>query len=92
MAAWNIAHQEIGGNYTMRRKVILDTAMMPGGTFETMALHEDGEDLDTRIAHSELEAMEHFKELFEKYALPLQKALFSAGMVEGGKYTILTMN
>ena len=88
----SIAHQQIGGGYAMGPVVMVDTAEIEPGIYETMAMRPDGEELTFKRAFDEKEALEQFKEMLLEYAKPLQKAILSVGMEPGKKYTLLRMS
>ena len=92
-----IAHQEIGGGYSSDGpKIIVDTTEIFPGEYETMALYGNGplhgEELDSRTADNEADALRDFREILTKHLRPLQAAVFGAGMIPGEKYTILHYN
>ena len=88
-----IAHQIIGGGYASDGpQITVDAAEIASGVFEVMALRGDGEELDCRTAGTEADALRDFGEILRKHLRPLQAAVFSAGMVPGGKYTLLHFN
>lgn len=89
-----IRHEELGGGYTMRPKIILDAADLRsiGGQFEIMALGHDGEELEAVTAADEAAAIKEFDALVEKYAEPFQRALYSAGLVPGHRYTLVYLS
>lgn len=89
-----IKHQEIGGGHSSERKIIIDCTEIEG-TFEVMAIRQksnmflDDEELDCEICYSERDALLAFDRILKKYLLPLQQAVFSAGMKPGERYTLL---
>lgn len=87
-----IARQEIGGGYSMQRKIIVNCARLPDGEFEIMALYENGDELETVAAQTEETAMNLFDSVLQKYLQPLQKAVFAAHMRPEEKYTVLSLN
>ena len=90
----SIRHAEIGGGYTMQRKIILNAAdLRPiGGQFDVVALDRNGDELDTITTADEASAIAEFDKLVQKYAGPLQKALNAAGLIPGHKYTLVYFN
>jgi hypothetical protein len=86
-----IRHEEIGGGYSMQRKITLNAAdLRPiGGQFEVMALDSNDNELDAITAPDEAAALAAFDSLVNKYAGPLQKAMNAAHLVPGHKYTIV---
>ena len=89
-----IRHEELGGGYTMRPKIILDAADLRsiGGQYEVMALGQEGEELEAVTAADEAAAITEFDKLVQKYAGPLQKAVNAAGLVPGHRYTLVYLN
>ena len=87
----SIRHEEIGGGYTLRPKIILDAAdLRPiGKQFEIVALDKNGEELDNVAAADESAAVAEFDKLVRKYAEPFQKAMNAAGLVPGHRYTLV---
>lgn len=77
----------IGGGYSNTPKTVIET-VSDGGTFTTTA-KRNGETLTRKDADNEQQALTDFHEVMSLYLQPLQAAAFSAGMVDGGKYTIL---
>ena len=90
----SIRHEEIGGGYTMQRKIILNAAdLRPiGGQFEVAALDHNYDELDMITADSEAAALSEFSKLVQKYAGPLQRALAAAELVPGHRYTLVYLN
>lgn len=90
----SLYHAEIGGGYTMRRKVTINAAdLRPiGGQIEVAALYDNGDELDTITATTEAAALAAFNELVQRYAEPLQKAVTAAGLVPGHKYTLVYLS
>jgi len=83
-----LKHEEIGGGYSIRKKIIIDACEISDGKFDVMALYENGEELEEIETDTEAEAIQAFNKMFEKYAGELQKALY--GKLETGKkYTIV---
>lgn len=83
-----LKHEEIGGNYSNKRKIIIDACEISSGEFNVMALYENGEELEEIETNTETKAIQAFNKMFEKYAGELQKALY--GKLETGKrYTIV---
>lgn len=87
-----IKHEEIGGGYTHARKIIIDACESSTGEFKAMALDEDGEELTGHKAHDEDSITEAFYNLINQYAEPLQKTVYCARLVPGGKYTLAYCN
>jgi hypothetical protein len=54
-----------------------------------MAMYADGEALDTLTAPDEAAARQAFDTLVNKYAGPLQKAMYAAHLIPGHKYTLV---
>ena len=90
----SIRHEEIGGGYTIQRKITLSAAdLRPiGGQFEVMALDQNEDELDVIAADNEADALAAFNNLVQKYAGPLQKAITAAGLVPGHRYTLVYLN
>ena len=86
-----IRHEELGGGYTMRPKIILDAAdLRPiGKQFEVVALDKDGEELEAVSVPDEAAAVAEFDKLVQKYAEPFQRAVNAAGLVPGHRYTLV---
>lgn len=89
MAIEKIFHMELGGGYSMRKKIILSTILLPEGDFETMAIHEDGEELACVISPTPEEAEAAFHSLVERFAEPRQLAFYRSDLVYGQHYTML---
>lgn len=89
MAIEKIFHMELGGGYSMRKKVVLSTILLPEGDFETMAIHEDGEELACIISPIYDEAEAAFRSLVEQFAEPQQLAFYRSNLVPGQHYTML---
>lgn len=87
-----IRHVELGGKHSGRKKIIIDACELSTGEFEAMALDEDGEELTGHKAHNEDSITEAFYNLINQYAEPLQKAIYCAGLVPCGKYTLAYCN
>lgn len=90
MLARTIRHEELKGGYTMGKKIIIDACEI-FGEFEVMAMYEDGDELESKTATTEIEAIKVFDDLFMKYAEPLQKALYNK-LQPGKKYTLVYLN
>lgn len=90
----SIRHEEIGGGYTMQRKITLNAAdLRPiSGQFEVMALDHNGDELDSATAADEAAALVEFNKLVQKYAGPLQSALAAAELIPGHRYTLVYLN
>lgn len=84
-------HQELKGGYTMGRKITIDAAEIFPEEFEVMALSGDDE-LDCITVHNEEECKQIFDNLLLKYLEPFQKAVVTARLVSGNKYTMLYIN
>lgn len=87
-----IKHEELRGGYTMGKKIIIDACELAENDFEIMAIYEDGEEIDCKTAMTEAEAIQIFNQMIQEYAGKLQKAIYNANMVEGGKYTLVYCN
>lgn len=87
-----IKHEEIGGGYSGKRKIIIDACELSIGEFEAMALYEDGEELFGHETYDEDSIIDIFYNLIGQYAEPLQKSVYCAGLVSGGKYTLAYCN
>lgn len=87
----SLYHAEIGGGYTMRRKVTINAAdLRPiGGQIEVAALTHDGDELDMITVTTEDDALLAFNELVQRYAEPFQKEMSAAELVPGHKYTLV---
>lgn len=90
----SLYHAEIGGGYTLRRKVIINAAdLRPlGGQIEVAALIENGDELNRTTATTETAALAAFHSMVQQYAEPLQKAVDAAGLVPGRKYTLVYLS
>lgn len=79
----------IGGEYSNTPKTEIETVKITDAVFVT-TVYEHGTGERTRKDADTLEQAERdFTEARGRYLQPLQAAAFSAGMVGGGKYTIL---
>lgn len=87
-----IKHEVIGGGYSGKRKITIDACEFSTGEFEAMAIDDKGNELDGYTARDEDSIIDIFDTLIDKYASPLQKAVYSAGLVSGGKYTLAYCN
>ena len=87
-----IKHEEIGGNYTMRRKIIIDACEIEPAAFEVMAMYENGDEIESKTTNNEAEAIKIFNTIIQKYLEPLQKSIYNAGLKENEKYTIVYLN
>lgn len=87
----SLYHAEIGGGYTMRRKITINAAdLRPiGGQIEVAAITPDGEELAMTTTATEAEALAAFNDLVQQYAEPFQKAITAAGLVPGHRYTLV---
>ncbi len=81
-------HIELGGNYTMKHKTIIDACEIFPGEIEVLAMDDSGEELTCKIANNMQEARDMFKDIAKQYAEPLQKTFIDAGMEPGKRYTI----
>ncbi len=90
----NLYHAEIGGGYTLRRKVIINAAdLRPlGGQIEVAAIIENGDELNSATVTTEAAALDAFHSMIQQYAEPLQKAVDAAGLVPGRKYTLVYLS
>lgn len=90
----SLYHAEIGGGYTLRRKVIINAAdLRPlGGQIEVAALIENGDELNHTTVTTEAAALTAFHSMVQQYAEPLQKAVDAAGLVPGRKYTLVYLS
>ena len=86
-----IKYEELKGGYTLGKKIILSTVEM-FGEFQTMALYENGEELDSLTTDTEEKAIAFYNKLFELHAEPLQKAVYNGKLKEGNKYTLVYIN
>lgn len=90
----SLYHAEIGGGYTLRRKIIINAAdLRPlGGQIEVAAITENGDELNSTTATTEAAALAAFHSMVQQYAEPLQKAVDAAGLVPGRKYTLVYLS
>lgn len=90
----SLYHAEIGGGYTLRRKVIINAVdLRPlGGQIEVAALIENGDELNSTTVTTEAAALAAFHSMVQQYAEPLQKAVDAAGLVPGRKYTLVYLS
>lgn len=90
----SLYHAEIGGGYTLRRKVIINAADLRslGGQIEVAAIIENGDELNSTTATTEAAALAAFHSMVQQYAEPLQKAVDAAGLVPGRKYTLVYLS
>ena len=90
----SLYHAEIGGGYTLRRKVIINAAdLRPlGGQIEVAAIIENGDELNSTTVTTEAAALAAFHSRVQQYAEPLQKAVDAAGLVPGRKYTLVYLS
>lgn len=63
-----LKHEEIGGDYSNKRKIIIDACEISSGEFSVMALYENGEELEEIETNTEAKAIQAFNKMFEKYA------------------------
>lgn len=87
-----IKHEEIGGGNSGKKKIIIDACEFSTGDFEVMVLDEDGEELAGYTARDKDSIIDMFHDFVERYAEPLQKGIYSAGLVLGRKYTLAYCN
>lgn len=87
-----IKHEEIGGEYSGKKKIIIDACEFSTGEFEAMVLDEEGEELAGYTARDKDSIIDMFHDLVNQYAEPLQKAVYGAGLVSGRKYTLAYCN
>lgn len=92
MSARQIKHIELFGGYTKKRKIIIDAAEVFPGEYSVMAMYENGEEIEEEITHTGKEAIDFFYQMAEKYMEPLQRAVFTAGLERGKKYTLFYLN
>ena len=87
----SLYHAEIGGGYTLCRKIIINAAdLRPlGGQIEVAAIIENGDELNSTTVTTEAAALAAFHSMIQQYAEPLQKAVDAAGLVPGRKYTLV---
>lgn len=85
----HLYHEEIGGGYAMRQKIVIDTSEIAPGEFETMALNGQGDELDVAKSSSREEAEREFRAMIQRHAGALQAAFYQAGMTEGKRYTMV---
>lgn len=90
----SLYHAEIGGGYTLRRKITINAAdLRPlGGQIEVAALIENGDELNHTTVTTEAAALTAFHSMVQQYAEPLQKAVDAAGLVTGRKYTLVYLS
>ena len=90
----SLYHAEIGGGYTLRRKITINAAdLRPlGGQIEVAAITENGDELNSATATTEADALAAFHSMVQQYAEPLQKAVDAAGLVPGRKYTLVYLS
>ena len=86
-----IKHIELGGGYTMRRKVILDIEKI-NDEYEVMAMLPDGEELDSGKFDDREDALAEFDKYFNKYAEDFQKAIYNANLKPYERYTIACLS
>lgn len=90
----SLYHAEIGGGYTLRRKITINAADLRtlGGQIEVAAITENGDELNSTTATTEAAALAAFHSMVQQYAEPLQKAVDAAGLVPGRKYTLVYLS
>ena len=90
----SLYHAEIGGGYTLRRKITINAADLRhmGGQIEVAAITENGDELNSTTATTEADALAAFHSMVQQYAEPLQKAVDAAGLVPGRKYTLVYLS
>lgn len=84
-------HQELKGGYTSGKKIIIDSCEIDGG-FEVMTLYEDGEELACVTVATIEECKREFDKMVLNYLEPLQKAVATANLKEGKRYTLFYFN
>lgn len=87
-----LKHEELKGGYTMGKKIIVDACELSENDFEVMTMYEDEEEIDCKAATTEAEVIQIVNDMIQEYAGELQKAIYNANMVEGGKYTLVYCN
>lgn len=92
MSARQIEHTVLFGGYTGKRKIIVDAAEVFPGEYSVMAMYENGEEIEEKIVHSGKEAVKEYNNMLLNYLEPLQKAIFSADLKRGEKYTLFYLN
>lgn len=85
-------HQEIGGGHTVKHTIIVNAAEIAANEYEIMALRDDGEELECITLHNEAYVKQAFDDMLVRYLEPLQKAVFDAGLIPGGRYTLFYLN
>lgn len=90
----SLFHAEIGGGYTMRRKITINAAdLRPiGGRIEVAAITPDGDELAITTATTESDALSAFNDLVQRYAEPFQKAVTAACLIPGHRYTLFYLS
>lgn len=90
----SLYHAEIGGGYTLRRKITINAADLRhlGGQIEVAAITENGDELNRTTVTTEADALAAFHSMVQQYAEPLQKAVDAAGLVPGRKYTLVYLS
>lgn len=86
-----IRREILGGGYSMRPEIIIDTCEISAGEFETMVMYSNGDEPECITTTTEGAAVAAFNDLFKKYAEPLQKALYNT-MQPGKRYTLVYLN
>lgn len=87
-----LLHEELKGGYTIGKKIIVSAIEITNKEYEIMALYEDGEELDSCTTDTEDKAITCFNDFFNRYAEPLQKAVYNGKLKEGNKYTLVYLN
>ena len=82
-------HVTIGGGYSNTPKVEVETVRLADNFYSTTIYNHGTNGLKCKHADTPEQAERDFMEARSRCLQPLQAAAFSAGMVEGGKYTIL---
>lgn len=87
----SLHHAELGGGYTMRRKIIINAADLRayGDGIEVCAMTADGDELDTVNVSTEAEALTAFNGMVQQFAEPFQKAMTAANLAPGHRYTLV---
>lgn len=90
----SLYHAELGGGYTLRRKIIINAADLRslGGGIEVAAIDPTGEELSLATVTTEADALKAFNSMVQQYAEPLQKAVAAAGLVPGHRYTLVYLS
>lgn len=87
-----LKHVELKGGHTLGNKIIISACELFENEYEVMALYENGDEIECRRAATADEAIKIFDDMFQMYAEPLQKAIYSANLVPGKKYTLVYLS